>query len=177
MSAAPLAFDASGTRTGYGAIDIVAAGQAPTDERFRENVGIATQERRGTTLEDYIAKMDRAGIERSLLAALRCGDQHVRGSTAVPYEAVADACRKYPHRFSGLAGFDLAWQVQEVAHKYFAGQKQGPWRQSVTAFNPLSLDWIGLEYGDSAEAWVSGTAPAAYVARLLASPDGTAQPA
>ena len=109
------AFDPARTRAGYGAIDIVvncytpeivAAGHAPTDERFREKVGIAGSERRGTTLEDYIAKMDRAGIERSLLVAARCGDLRVKGSTEVPYEAIVDACRKYPDRFSGLAGID-----------------------------------------------------------------------
>ncbi|MBV8911832.1 MAG: amidohydrolase [Acetobacteraceae bacterium] len=108
-------FDPSAASAGYGAIDIVvncytpevvAAGYVPTDERFRDKVGIAAQERRGTTLEDYIAKMDRAGIERSLLVAARCGDLRVRGSTEVPYEVVAEACRKYPHRFSGLAGID-----------------------------------------------------------------------
>ena len=48
---------------------------------------VAGPERRGTTLEDYIAKMDRAGIERSLLVAARCGDLRVSGSTEVPYEA------------------------------------------------------------------------------------------
>lgn len=103
MSGKPFAFDPARTRTGYGAIDIVvncytpeivAAGRAPTDEGFREKVGIAGNERRGTSLEDYIAKMDRAGIERSLLVAARCGDLRVRGST------------EYPHRFSGLAGID-----------------------------------------------------------------------
>jgi uncharacterized protein len=112
---APLSFDPARTRAGYGAIDIVvncytpevvAAGRAPTDDRFREKVGIAGNDRRGTSLEDYIAKMDRAGIERSLLVAVRCGDLRVRGSTEVPYEIVAEACRKYPHRFSGLAGID-----------------------------------------------------------------------
>ena len=108
-------FDPTLTRTGYGAIDIVvncytpelvAAGRAPTDANFRDKVVVAGPERTGTTLEDYIAKMDRAGIERSLLVAARCGDLRVRGSTEVPYEAIADACRKYPYRFSGLAGID-----------------------------------------------------------------------
>jgi predicted TIM-barrel fold metal-dependent hydrolase len=115
MTDVTLPFDPARTSLGYGAIDIVVncytpevvgAGRAPTDDNFREKVGIAQPERRGTSLEDYIAKMDRAGIERSLLVAVRCGDLRVRGSTEVPYEVVAEACRKYPHRFSGLAGID-----------------------------------------------------------------------
>ena len=109
------AFDPTATRTGYGAIDIVvnpytpevvAAGHAPTDGNFRSKVGIAGNDRGGLSLEDYIAKMDRAGIERSLLVANRCGDLRIKGSTEVPYAIVAEMCRKYPHRFSGLAGID-----------------------------------------------------------------------
>lgn len=115
MTNPKLPFDPAKTRHGFGAIDIVvncytpevvAAGHAPTDTRFREKVGIAGADRQGMSHEDYIAKMDRAGIERSLLAAVRCGDMRVKGSTEVPYEIVAEACRKYPDRFSGLAGID-----------------------------------------------------------------------
>ena len=50
--------------------------------------------------------MDRAGIERSFLVAVRCGDLRVRGSTEIPYEKVHAAVQRYPHRFSGLAGID-----------------------------------------------------------------------
>ena len=74
------------------------------------------------------------------------------------------------------AGFDLAWQVDEIVHKHFTGKSEGPWRQSAAAFNPLGLEWIGLSYGESADAWPdqAGTERVSYVARLLASPDGTA---
>jgi predicted TIM-barrel fold metal-dependent hydrolase len=50
--------------------------------------------------------MDRAGIERSLLIAVRCGDLNIRGSHEIPYADVAEICSKYPDRFSGLAGID-----------------------------------------------------------------------
>jgi predicted TIM-barrel fold metal-dependent hydrolase len=50
--------------------------------------------------------MDRAGIERSLLIAVRCGDLRVKGSTEIPYERVHEICQAYPDRFSGLAGID-----------------------------------------------------------------------
>ena len=108
-------FDPAKTRSGYGAIDIVvnmytpdiiAEGRAPTDENFRDKVKVEQGHRRGLTLEHYIEKMDRSGIERSFLVAVRCGDLRVRGSMEIPYTKVHDAVRRYPHRFSGLAGID-----------------------------------------------------------------------
>ncbi len=108
-------FDATKTSLGYGAIDIVvnlttpeafAEGRIPTDNAFREKVRVQEDLRRGLTIEAYLEKMDRAGIERSLMVAARCGDLRVQGSTEIPYEWVAEVCRKYPHRFSGLAGID-----------------------------------------------------------------------
>lgn len=109
------AFDPARTRTGYGAIDIVvnvftpeafAEGRIPTDDRFRAQVRTRQEERRGVPIEDYIRKMDRAGIERSFLIAVRCGDLRVKGSVEIPYEWVRDICAKHPARFSGLAGID-----------------------------------------------------------------------
>ncbi len=108
-------FDLAKTKFGYGAVDIVVnmytpdiigEGRAPTDENFRDKVRIAQDHRRGLTLEQYIEKMDRAGIERSFLIAVRCGDLRVRGSMEIPYEKVHAAVQRYPHRFSGLAGID-----------------------------------------------------------------------
>src|SRR6185437_6070326 len=108
-------FDPKKSRWGYGAIDIVinmytpeiiGEGSAPTDENFRDKVRVSQDHRRGLTLEQYIEKMDRCGIERSFLVAVRCGDLRVRGSTEIPYEKVYEAVQRYPHRFSGLAGID-----------------------------------------------------------------------
>jgi predicted TIM-barrel fold metal-dependent hydrolase len=62
--------------------------------------------RRGVSVERYLEKMDRAGIERSLLIAVRAGDLRMRGSFEVPYRRVREVCEKYPNRFSGLAGID-----------------------------------------------------------------------
>ena len=115
MSANAYPFSAAKSKFGYGAVDIVvnmytpeiiAEGRAPTDENFRDKVRVEQSHRRGLTLEQYIEKMDRAGIERSFLIAMRCGDLRVRGSTEIPYEKVHEAVQKYPHRFSGLAGID-----------------------------------------------------------------------
>ena len=100
---------------GYGAIDIVmnmytpeviAEGRVPTDENFRDQVRVEQAHRQGLTPEEYIEKMDRAGIERSFLIAMRCGDRRMSTSTEIPYEKVHEAVQSYPHRFSGLAGID-----------------------------------------------------------------------
>jgi len=108
-------FDPSQARDGYGAIDIVvnfytpqvvAEKRVPTDENFRDQVRMQRSHREGMTPEQYLEKMDRAGIERSFLVAARCGDRRMRTSTEIPYEYVHEACRKYPHRFSGLAGIN-----------------------------------------------------------------------
>lgn len=126
-------FDARQTRLGYGAIDIVvnvytpeafAEGRIPTDDGFRAKVGVKQPYRRGVTLEQYLDKMDRAGIERSLLVAVRCGDLRVKGSTEIPYEWVAKMCAKYPDRFSGLAGIDPTRgiaglkELDQAVHEY-----------------------------------------------------------
>ena len=50
--------------------------------------------------------MDTAGIERSLLIAVRAGDIRMPESFEVPYERVHEVCSEHPKRFSGLAGID-----------------------------------------------------------------------
>ena len=81
-------------------------GRTGQDPHFKDQVRMPEAMRKGLDLDDYLAKMDRAGIERSLLIAVRAGDLRVRGSWEIPYEAVAEACRRHPDRFSGLAGID-----------------------------------------------------------------------
>src|ERR1700761_2250237 len=98
-----------------GAIDIVcnlftpqevAAGQTGIDETFKAQVRMPEAARGGGTIPDYLAKMDRAGIDRSLLIAVRAGDLNVRGSFEIPYARVAEVCAAHPTRVSGLAGVD-----------------------------------------------------------------------
>jgi uncharacterized protein len=98
-----------------GAIDIVCNlftpeevrnGQTGIDAAFKAQVRMPEEQRGGVSIEDYLTKMDRAGIERSLLIAVRCGDLNVRGSFEIPYRRVADICAAYPQRFAGLAGVD-----------------------------------------------------------------------
>ena len=60
----------------------------------------------GVTLEDMIAQMDAAGIERALLIATKTGRLGLPGSWHLPYEIVAQAVGEHPERFCGLAGLD-----------------------------------------------------------------------
>lgn len=84
----------------------VAENRNPTDDQFHDQVRHSSELRRGVEIEDYIRKMDRAGIERSLLIAVRCGDLRMRGSMEISYERVYEICQAHPDRFSGLAGVD-----------------------------------------------------------------------
>ena len=98
-----------------GAIDIVVNlytplevrnGQTGLNAEFKSQVRMSNAMRDGVEIEDYLARMDRAGIARSLLLAVRAGDLRVRGSFEIPYERVHEVCMTYPDRFSGLAGID-----------------------------------------------------------------------
>ncbi len=106
-----------------GAIDIVCnlftpreikRGQTGLDDSFKAQVRMDPQMRKGVTISQYLKKMDKAGIERSLLIAVRAGDMNIKGSFAIPYERVHEICQKYPHRFSGLAGVDPSIGVEQL---------------------------------------------------------------
>lgn len=84
----------------------VTAGQTGFDASFTTQVRMPEHMKTGVSIDDYLRKMDAAGIERSLLIAVRAGDLRMKGSFEIPYEQVAQWCRKYPDRFSGLAGVD-----------------------------------------------------------------------
>ena len=107
--------DSPGRPASGGAIDIVcnlftplevANGHTGLDEAFKAQVRMPPEIRGGVTVEDYLKRMDRAGIERSLLIAVRAGDINVKGGFELPYERVRDVCQAHPARFSGLAGID-----------------------------------------------------------------------
>ena len=83
------------------------------DDNFKRQVRMAPEMFGGVTTDDYLRKMDRAGIERSLLIAVRAGDLNVKGSWELPYEVIARMCREHPDRFSGLAGIDQSRESQK----------------------------------------------------------------
>ena len=90
----------------------VQEGLTGLDETFHAQVRMSDAAKTGVAIEDYLRKMDRAGIERSLLIAVRAGDLAVRGSYEIPYARVAAVCERYPDRFSGLAGVDPTRGIQ-----------------------------------------------------------------
>jgi len=84
----------------------VSEGQVGVDDDFYDKIRVPPVARVGLSWEAYIEKMDRAGIQRSLVCATRAGDPRMRYSFAIPYERVADYCAQHPNRLSGLAGID-----------------------------------------------------------------------
>lgn len=95
------------------------------DETFKKQVRMPAEMRGGVSIPDYLEKMDRAGIERSLLIAVRAGDLQIKGSFEITYEMVADICSKYPDRFSGLAGVDPSRGVQGLRELQIAVEQHG----------------------------------------------------
>lgn len=117
-----------------GAIDIVCnlfteqevrQGQTGLDETFKAQVRMAPEIRGGVSIPAYLAKMDRAGIDRSLLIAVRCGDLNVKGSFEIPYARVREICAEYPDRFSGLAGVDPTRGMEQVRELEVAVREYG----------------------------------------------------
>lgn len=94
--------------------DEVGNGQAGVDEHFLDQVRFPAEWRAGVSVDTYLEKMDRAGIRRSLLIAVRAGDLRIRGSFEIPYTRVLEICRQYPDRFSGLAGVDPTRGMQSL---------------------------------------------------------------
>ena len=109
--------------TKQGAIDIVVNAFTPLevennqtgfDANFMAQVRMPEAMRGGVSIEDYLRKMDAAGIERSLLIAVRAGEPAWQGSFEIPYQQIAEYCDAYPDRFSGLAGVDPTRGVEQL---------------------------------------------------------------
>ncbi len=104
--------------------DLMKKGNSPSDNTFKNQVRQSKAIRQGVTMSDYLKKMDRAGIERSLLIAVRAGDMRMQGSKEISYKYVADICKKWPDRFSGLAGVNpmlgmqQLYELEEAVDKY-----------------------------------------------------------
>ena len=89
-------------------------GMTGLDDDFKAQVRMPEAMRGGVEIDDYLLMMDRAGIERSLLIAVRAGQPGLPQSFEVPYERVAEVCKAYPDRFSGLAGIDPTRGVDQL---------------------------------------------------------------
>ena len=103
----------------------VQEGRTGIDDEFKRQVRMPEDLRNGLSIEDYLEKMDRSNIERSLLIAVRAGDMNVRGSHEIPYDYVWEICRQYPKRFSGLAGVDPTRGMQGLRDLEIAVREHG----------------------------------------------------
>lgn len=92
----------------------VAAGQTGFDANFMEQVRMPAAMRGGVGMDDYLRLMDEAGVEHSLLIAVRAGDRRWKGSFEIPYEDVARWGAAHPDRFSGLAGVDPGRGMEQL---------------------------------------------------------------
>jgi len=103
----------------------VRQGQTGLDEQFKRQVRMERRLWGGVPVSDYLRRMDRAGIERSLLIAVRAGDPNVAGSFELPYERVHRVCERYPDRFSGLAGVDPTRGIAQLKDLDYAIDELG----------------------------------------------------
>ncbi|NDE01099.1 MAG: amidohydrolase [Gammaproteobacteria bacterium] len=103
----------------------VRLGQTGLDDAFKAQVRLDKRYWRGIPVSQYLRKMDRAGIERSLLIAVRAGDLNVRGSFELPIDRVAAVCSRWPDRFSGLAGVDPFRGMKGLADLTYAVKECG----------------------------------------------------
>ena len=103
----------------------VRLGQTGLDDAFKAQVRLDKRYWRGIPVSQYLRKMDRAGIERSLLIAVRAGDLNVRGSFELPIDRVAAVCARWPDRFSGLAGVDPFRGMKGLADLTYAVKERG----------------------------------------------------
>ena len=111
--------------------DVVAEGRDGLDTDFKSQVRMPRSIWGGVSIEDYLKKMDRSGIERSLLIAVRAGDLRIKGSFEVPYEYVMKVCSEYPDRFSGVAGIDPTRGMRGL----------GELETAVTEFGFIGAHW------------------------------------
>ncbi len=99
--------------------------QSGFDDNFMDQVRMPDHMRGGVSIEDYASLMDEAGVEHSLLIAVRAGDQRMRGSIEIPYEQVAEYCQLMPTRYSGLAGVDPFRGMSQLRDLEYAVKELG----------------------------------------------------
>ena len=159
----------------YGAVDIVCNAFTPdavengwmsVDPEFRKKVRVKPEYRDGVTLDEYMAMMDRCGIERSFLIASRSGDLRIQGSAHMPTDYIADLVENHPNRFSGLIGVDPSKIMDSLAEVEHAVNELGfvgahlyphwlqvghclvynPQRRLPSVGRPICLDRIAMDF-------------------------------
>lgn len=95
------------------------------DETFMAQVRMPEDMRGGVSMERYAGIMDEAGIDHSLLIAVRAGGRDMKYAIELPYEQVAGYCNAMPARFSGLAGVDPFMGMEQLRDLEYAVKELG----------------------------------------------------
>ncbi|MDE0254200.1 MAG: hypothetical protein OYG32_05340, partial [Rhodospirillaceae bacterium] len=74
------------------------------DGFFKGKIGVDETTAAGITLDEMLRRMDAAAIEKAFLVATKAGSLGPPACYHLPYSLVADAVRRHPDRFYGLAG-------------------------------------------------------------------------
>ena len=69
-------------------------------------VGVNRESLDGIPEDDFLKKLDRAGVERALLIAAKAGSKQHAIHYQIPYKKVAALVERHPDRFSAIAGID-----------------------------------------------------------------------
>lgn len=118
-----------------GAIDVVLNLHTPeVVKRYRpqwsdgflgKKIGAPGENVKGVSIARLLEKMDRAGIERGFLLAIKCGPLGHPSNYHLPYEMVADAVQQHPDRFSAVAGIDPTEGMAGVRRLEYAVREMG----------------------------------------------------
>lgn len=76
----------------------------PELDQFWDLVKILDVTKRGITVEEELAQMDEAGIDRGLLVATTGAAVGSNIHFEKPFEKIAEVCAAYPNRFKGIIG-------------------------------------------------------------------------
>ena len=87
--------------------------------------GLPEEHIKGLSLERLLEKMDNVGIERAMFPAVKCGPQGPPANYHLPDQVVAEAVRRYPNRFCGLAGIDPTEGMKGVRKMEYAIKELG----------------------------------------------------
>ena len=95
------------------------------DATFMEQIRMPADMRGGVSMDHYAQIMDEAGVDHSLLIAVRAGGRDMKYAIEVPYAQVAGYCDAMPERFSGLAGVDPFMGMEQLRDLEYAVNELG----------------------------------------------------
>ncbi len=88
-------------------------------------IGVSSEIQNGLSVDQHLALLDEAGIDRALVLAQIAGSPKVEGSYSVPVEYVASLTKEHPDRFRGLCGVDPTAGMSGVRHLEDAVSEHG----------------------------------------------------